>query len=127
MNAGTGMHVDVGTNPDVGANPDVGTNADRVFAALADPTRRQLLEALGQRPAASATTLAALVPVSRQAVAKHLAVLRESRLVTSHRAGKEVLFSVHPEQLAATASWMTRLSETWQQRLELLKRRAELG
>jgi DNA-binding transcriptional ArsR family regulator len=100
-------------------------NADLVFAALADPTRRQLLEALGQRPACSATTLAARVPVSRQAVARHLAVLRDSRLVTSHRAGKEVLFTVCPEQFAATASWMTSLAATWDERLQLLKRQAE--
>jgi DNA-binding transcriptional ArsR family regulator len=100
-------------------------NFDRVFAALADPTRRQLLEALGQRPPCSATALAVQVPVSRQAVAKHLAVLRESQLVTSHRAGKEVLFTVCPQQLTATASWMTTLAETWQERLQLLKRQAE--
>jgi DNA-binding transcriptional ArsR family regulator len=103
----------------------VGTNIDRVFAALADPTRRELLEALGRRPASSATMLAAQVPVSRQAVAKHLATLRESRLVTSRRAGKEVLFSVRPDELAATASWMTKLASTWQERLRLLKRAAE--
>jgi DNA-binding transcriptional ArsR family regulator len=100
-------------------------NVDRVFAALADPTRRQLLEALGQRPGSSATALAGRVPVSRQAVAKHLATLRESRLVTSRRAGKEVLFSVRPDELAATASCMTNLASTWQERLRLLKRAAE--
>jgi DNA-binding transcriptional ArsR family regulator len=102
-------------------------SVDRVFAALADPVRRQLLEALSRRPACSATTLAAQVPVSRQAVAKHLAVLRDSRLVTSHRAGKEVLFSVCPEELAAAGSWMTTMAATWQERLELLKRQAEQG
>jgi len=96
-----------------------------VFAALADPTRRQLLEALGQRPGSSATVLAAQVPVSRQAVAKHLATLRESRLVTSRRVGKEVLFSVRPDELAATAAWMTHLASSWQERLQLLKRAAE--
>jgi DNA-binding transcriptional ArsR family regulator len=102
-----------------------GANVDRVFAALADPTRRQLLEELGRRPAATATMLAARVPVSRQAVAKHLATLRHSRLVTSRRVGKEVLFSVRPDELAATASWMTRLASTWQERLQLLKQTAE--
>src|ERR1700685_4539724 len=79
-------------------------SVDRVLAALADPTRRQLLEALSRRPGCSATTLAAHVPVSRQAVAKHLAVLRESRLVTRHRAGKEVLLGVCPAELAEAAS-----------------------
>lgn len=96
-----------------------------VFAALADPTRRQLLEALGRQPASSATMLAAQLPVSRQAVVKHLATLRESQLVTSRRVGKEVLFSARPEPLAATASWMTTLAATWQERLQLLKQAAE--
>jgi DNA-binding transcriptional ArsR family regulator len=100
-------------------------SVDQVFAALADPTRRQLLEALSRRPGCSATTLAAQVPVSRQAVAKHLAVLRASQLVTSERSGKEVLFAVSPQQLEATASWMTTLAATWEERLRLLKQRAE--
>jgi DNA-binding transcriptional ArsR family regulator len=102
-------------------------SVDRVLAALADPTRQQLLEALSRRPGCSATTLAAHVPVSRQAVAKHLAVLRESRLVTSHRAGKEVLFAVCPAELEAAASWMTTLAATWEERLSLLKQQAEQG
>ena len=102
-------------------------SVDRVLLALADPTRRQLLEELGRRPACSATTLAVQVPVSRQAVARHLAVLRESRLVTSHRAGKEVLFTARPEPLTETAAWMTTLAATWEERLQLLKRAAELS
>jgi len=71
------------------------------------------------------TPVASEVPVSRQAVVKHLGVLRDSQLVASRRAGKEVLFSVRPEQLMATASWMTELATTWQQRLQLLKQAAE--
>ncbi|HUB40964.1 MAG TPA: metalloregulator ArsR/SmtB family transcription factor [Streptosporangiaceae bacterium] len=102
-------------------------SVDQVLLALADPTRRRLLEELGRRPACSATMLAAHLPVSRQAVAKHLAVLRESQLVTGHRAGKEVLFTACPEQLTATASWMTSLAATWEERLQLLKREAEQG
>jgi DNA-binding transcriptional ArsR family regulator len=100
---------------------------DQVFAALADPTRRRLLEALSQQPPCSATTLAANVPVTRQAVVRHLQVLRDCELVTCHRSGKEVLFEVRPDQLAATASWMTTLATTWTERLELLKRQAEQG
>jgi DNA-binding transcriptional ArsR family regulator len=65
--------------------------------------------------------------VSRQAVAKHLTVLRDARLVTSQRAGKEVLFTVSPGPLAATASWMTTLAATWEGRLRMLKRHAEAG
>jgi len=102
-------------------------SVDRVLAALADPTRRQLLEALGRQPTCSATTLAEQFPVSRQAVARHLTMLRDSRLVASHRVGKEVLFTVIPDELEQTASWMTTLAATWTERLELLKQRAEQG
>lgn len=102
-------------------------SVEMVCAALADPTRRQLLERLSRQPATSASTLAAQVPVSRQAVVKHLQILRDSQLVTSHRTGREVLFEVRPDELAATASWMTTLATTWTERLQLLKRQAEDG
>jgi DNA-binding transcriptional ArsR family regulator len=98
---------------------------DRVLAALADPTRRRLLEALGTRYASSATALAGELPVSRQAVAKHLAVLEEARLVASRRAGREVLFTVRTEGLTETASWLTALASAWDDRLRRLKRLAE--
>jgi len=101
------------------------TAADQVFAALADPTRRQLLELLGEQAAASATALAGQLPVSRQAVVKHLAVLQQSDLVTRRRDGREVVFTVRPERLAATASWMTSVAASWQERLQLLKQAAE--
>ena len=99
--------------------------ADQVFAALADPTRRQLLELLGGQAAASATALAGQLPVSRQAVVKHLAVLQQSDLVTRRRDGREVVFTVHPERLVAMASWMTSVAASWQDRLQLLKQAAE--
>jgi DNA-binding transcriptional ArsR family regulator len=101
--------------------PDI----DEVLGALADPTRRRLLHLLSAHRPASATTLAGQVTVSRQAVVQHLAVLERSRLVDSRRAGREVLFTVRPEPLLATASWMTHLAETWDERLRLLKQRAE--
>jgi DNA-binding transcriptional ArsR family regulator len=99
--------------------------ADQVFAALADPTRRRLLELLGEQAAASATALAGQLPVSRQAVVKQLAVLQQSDLVTRRRDGREVVFTVHPERLVATASWMTSVAAGWQERLQLLKQAAE--
>jgi DNA-binding transcriptional ArsR family regulator len=103
------------------ASPDI----DGIFGALADPTRRLLLNLLADRRPSSATTLAAQVSVSRQAVVQHLAVLERAQLVTSRRSGREVLFSVSPEPLLATASWMTHLAETWDERLRLLKAEAE--
>ena len=107
-----------------GAGParSAAVDADRVFAALADPRRRELLELLGQQPGCSASSLAASLPVSRQAVAQHLAVLEDSRLVSRRRAGREVLFSVRPEGLAATADWLTGRAVAWRERLDCLSR-----
>jgi DNA-binding transcriptional ArsR family regulator len=100
---------------------------DRVFAALADPRRRELLELLGSTPGCSASSLAARLPVSRQAVAQHLAVLEDSSLVSRRRAGREVLFSVRPEGLTATADWLTGRATAWRERLEFRKRETEMG
>jgi DNA-binding transcriptional ArsR family regulator len=105
----------------------VGVDADRVFAALADPRRRELLELLGRTPGCSASSLAARLPVSRQAVAQHLAVLEDSRLVSRRRAGREVLFSVRPEGLTATADWLTGRAAAWRERLELFSREQAPG
>jgi DNA-binding transcriptional ArsR family regulator len=107
------------------APPVTAADADQVFAALADSTRRQLLELLGGSPGRSASALAALVPVSRQAVTQHLATLEECRLVRRRRAGREVLFSVRPDRVAATASWLADRAEAWRDRLDLLKRETE--
>jgi len=87
---------------------------ERVFAALADARRRELLELLAGTPDASAGGLAAVLPVSRQAVAQHLAVLEEARLVTRRRSGRQVLFTVCPEGLQATAEWLTARAFAWQ-------------
>ncbi|WP_433887948.1 ArsR/SmtB family transcription factor [Streptomyces sp. CA-111067] len=119
-----------GAPPGAGADPggparEPAADVDGVFGALADPTRRRLLQLLAARHPSSATALAGQVTVSRQAVVQHLAVLERSRLVSSRRVGREVLFSVRPESLTATASWMTALAETWDERLRLLKQRAE--
>jgi len=101
------------------------SDVDRALNALSDPTRRQILHLLAEGRPLSASALASKLPVTRQAVAQHLAVLQQSNLVTGRRSGREVLFSVEPEALTLTASWMTRLAETWSERLELLKRIAE--
>ena len=98
---------------------------DLVIAALADPTRRQILRRLAEGRPLSASSLAGGLPVTRQAVVQHLAVLQRADLVSSRRSGREVLFSIQPSALEQTASWMTRLAETWSERLQLLKRIAE--
>ena len=97
------------------------TPTDAVFAALADPTRRHLIEALAGRPA-SATSLAADLPISRQAVAKHLAGLRAARLVSAERAGRETLYSLDPRPLGEAAEWIARVGVEWDSRLAELRR-----
>jgi DNA-binding transcriptional ArsR family regulator len=99
--------------------------ADEVFVALADPTRRQLLDVLAAGGEASATTLAAALPVSRQAVVKHLVVLHRAGLVRGARRGREVRYTVRPEPLDATARWLAGLASEWDARLAAIKRLAE--
>jgi DNA-binding transcriptional ArsR family regulator len=89
------------------------TDPGRVFAALADPRRRELLELLADTPGASAGALAARLPVSRQAVAQHLAVLEECALVGRRRVGRQVLFSVRTDGLTATADWLRARATAW--------------
>lgn len=96
-----------------------------VLAALADPTRRDLLDALVDAGPASATTLARRLPVSRQAVVKHLQVLAAAGLAEHLRVGREVRYQARPARLAASARWLTELAARWDRRLDALKRAAE--
>lgn len=96
-----------------------------VLAALADPTRRQLLDTLAEAGQASASTLAAYLPVSRQAVMKHLHVLEDVGLVTRGRAGREVLYQVRPEPIGVSARWLADRAAAWDRRLAAIKRAAE--
>lgn len=98
---------------------------DSVLAALADPTRRELLDLLAAQGQATATTLADGLPVSRQAVVKHLAVLDAAGLVDSMKVGREVRYTVRAEALDTTARWMAALAADWDRRLNKIKRVAE--
>ena len=93
-----------------------------VFEALADPTRREVVRRLAQGGPATATELAGELPVTRQAVAKHLATLAEAGLVSSDRQGRETRFSFTPEPLADAVSWMADVGGRWDSRLEALQR-----
>ena len=93
---------------------------DAVFAALADPTRRQLLEIISEEGPLSATELAVGQPITRQAVVKHLAALTGAGLVRSERRGREVLFTVEPGRLDPAARWLDRIGRLWDQRLVAL-------
>ncbi|MGZ8708032.1 MAG: ArsR/SmtB family transcription factor [Gaiellaceae bacterium] len=91
-----------------------------VFEALADPTRRHIVESLSRQDA-SATQLAADLPVTRQAVAKHLTALREVGLVESRPQGRETLYRVNTEPLDDAAAWIIRVGGAWDARLERLR------
>lgn len=93
-----------------------------VFAALADPSRRYIVEALAQRGHATATELAAELPVTRQAVTKHLGALADAGLVAGARAGRETRYRLTPGPLADAAEWMTRVGSEWDERLGALAR-----
>jgi ArsR family transcriptional regulator, cadmium/lead-responsive transcriptional repressor len=93
-----------------------------VFAALADPNRRLLLDLLAARGSGTATELAHELPVSRQAVSKHLTTLSGAGLVTRARAGREARYRVQPEPLLAAAAWMTETGSAWEIRLSRLER-----
>ncbi|MET7746398.1 metalloregulator ArsR/SmtB family transcription factor [Streptomyces sp. NPDC005385] len=98
---------------------------DSVLGALADPTRRQLLDLLAEKGTATATTLAERLPVSRQAVVKHLVVLDAAGLVSGSRVGREVRYALRPAALDAAARWMAALAADWDRRLADIKRVAE--
>jgi DNA-binding transcriptional ArsR family regulator len=95
-----------------------------VFAALGDETRWSILAALGDGDA-SASALAAHLPVSRQAIAKHLAVLQEVGLVEPVRVGREVRYRVLGSQLGATARRLEAIGNEWDRRLSAIKQIAE--
>jgi len=94
------------------------------FAALGDPTRWAVLEALGAGEA-SASALAARLPVSRQAIAKHLSVLSEVGLVETVRVGREVRYRALGSALSATARELDRVGALWDARLLAIKEIAE--
>ena len=97
-----------------------------VFAALADPTRRRLLELLaaGER---SAGELAAEFGISRPGVSRHLRVLREAGLVRARGDGQRRLYSVDPTPLAEVAEWLAPWRAFWAQRLDALDTEVRRG
>jgi len=100
-------------------------DADAVFAALADPTRRGILLVLAGGTAGTASELARTLPISRQAVSKHLAALSEAGLVESERHGREMRYRPRPAPLDEAAAWMAEVGTLWDARLAALARLVE--
>ena len=94
---------------------------DRVFAALADPTRRTVFERIAERPR-SVGALAAELPVSRPAVSQHLKVLKDAGLVTGETRGTSRIYRIDPQGLGPARRW---LDEQWERSLENFKKLAE--
>lgn len=109
--------------------PDGGPPADEpvtaVFAALGDPTRRTILEQLGFGEGITASGLADRLPVSRQAIAKHLGILERAGLVLAQRDGRDVRYVVEGRRLEEASRWMTERATVWDRRLAAIKRLAE--
>lgn len=103
---------------------------DAVFAALADPTRRAVLETLLRDGSTSVPALTGALPMSRQAIAKHLAVLGDAGLVERASAGssaREVRYRLRDGALEPAATWIARADAAWDGRLARLKETVERG
>jgi len=98
---------------------------DNLWAAIADPSRRRVLDLLVQRGEASPSRLAGQVPFTRQAVSKHLAVLEQAGLIGHRKEGREVLYRVDAERLDEATRALTQVARQWDRRLETIKRLAE--
>jgi len=94
-----------------------------VFHALADPTRRELLGRLAAQPSATATELAHELPVTRQAIVKHLQSLGAAGLVAPTREGREVRYALTPDPLDGAVDWIVGVGAEWDERLARLERR----
>jgi len=93
---------------------------DRTFAALADPTRRGLVARLSARPSLSVSELAAPLPMSLQAVMKHLDVLAEAGLLARQKSGRTVTCRLRAEPMREANDWLNRYEKFWSERLDRL-------
>jgi ArsR family transcriptional regulator, cadmium/lead-responsive transcriptional repressor len=103
------------------------TDPDAVFAALADPTRRGIYRALAGGGGDTASDLARQLPISRQAVSKHLAALADAGLVSARREGRQTRYRPTLEPLEDVAAWMADVGALWDARLAALARMVERG
>ena len=103
----------------------VALKEEDMLEAVADTSRRRVLDLILAHGEVTPTALAAELPFTRQAVAKHLAVLDRAGLVESKRTGREVRYSVRPEHLDVAVRAMAKVAARWDARLSAIKRVAE--
>ena len=102
--------------------PDVEAIAEQVFVALADPSRRAVLAALASGGPATATDLAVVLPITRQAIAKHLGLLAEAGLVTAERGERRrVRYRLRSAPMQVAQQFLAALARDWDSRLDSLK------
>jgi DNA-binding transcriptional ArsR family regulator len=102
--------------------PDVEGVAEQVFTALADPTRRAILATLAAQGPATATDLADRLPITRQAIAKHLALLADAGLVTAEPGERRrVRYRLHSAPIQVAQQFLAALAHDWDDRLEALR------
>ena len=101
-----------------------GVDVGAVFSALADPTRREVVRSLAAQPGLTASHLAGELPMTRQAVAKHLGALSGAGLVQARREGRETRYTLTPAPLTEAIEWMTAVGAQWDDRLVRLAQRA---
>ncbi|GKU81839.1 helix-turn-helix transcriptional regulator [Niallia sp. NCCP-28] len=95
-----------------------------VYQAIADPTRRKVMELLAKQDLAI-TDIAKQFPISRTAIVKHLHILSEAKLVTSQKNGREKLYTLSPEPLADIKEWISYYERFWGNKLSMLKHLVE--
>lgn len=100
-------------------------SAAPLFAALADPTRLDLLRRLADGEPRPIVALAAGSALTRQAVTKHLAVLHGAGLVARRPAGRETLYALRPDRLAEARAWLDGVEAQWESALGRLKAHVE--
>jgi DNA-binding transcriptional ArsR family regulator len=101
-----------------------GVDVGAVFSALADPTRREVVRSLAAQPGLTASYLAGELPMTRQAVSKHLGALSGAGLVQARREGRETRYTLTPAPLTEAIEWMTAVGAQWDDRLARLAQRA---
>ena len=102
--------------------PDIEAIAEHVFTALADPTRRAILAALAEQGPATATDLAARLPITRQAIAKHLALLAKAGLVRAEPGERRrVRYRLRSAPMRVAQQFLAALARDWDSQLEALK------
>jgi DNA-binding transcriptional ArsR family regulator len=91
-----------------------------MFAALAEPTRRSILELLARNGPLAATEISAQFPVSPPAISQHLKVLREAKLVLMEKRAQQRLYRLNPETLSQFEAWVTHMQQRWSERFDAL-------